>query len=431
MPHEQELLPVPQYMMPVTPLPIPQTVQVKTEPHPRRKRRRTTEPNAPAAPVAAATNNGRQRKAAGASAEPLNQEQLLSMNSVELGQLIAAQKEQGLLSSDGVKAMKKVLRQVKNRESAQESRLRKRDYVETMKAELEHEKKVSSTLREYVTTLQGLLSSRGIEVPPEPEMPVFVPPEPSELTVASRRPLMRPLRTAGICLMVVVLSVGLFFNAVNRMDVGSTRHVNATAASVTTAPVDSQAATLVPPVEAPQPPPSSQSSSVLLSGHESQEPTVSAERKNASATSTCAGELVPESTYLSFDTEQTDSSLALVVPAPTAEDGALVPRKTRPVMHRTSKALFGHAEPRVADRSWALDNSTSYILVNDATEFVPPCADADADALALRTEPVIGLLLPAASFNLSNCEPGDVVELVCRVRNANVVPRSVFAHSLH
>ena len=67
--------------------------------------------------------------------------------------------------------------------------------------------------------------------------------------------------------------------------------------------------------------------------------------------------------------------------------------------------------------------------MNDATEFVPH--SAEAEPLALRTEPVIGLLLPAASLNLSNCEPGDVVELVCGVRDANVVPRSILAHSLY
>ena len=352
--------------------------------------------------------------------------------------------------------MKKVLRQVKNRESAQVSRLRRRDHIEAVEAELEHEKRVSSRWHEYASALQGLLRTHGIAVPAEPEIPVFVPPEPSELTVAGRRGLVRPLRTAGICLMVVVLSVGLFFKAVNRMDAGAQRHVNATAAPAApaTTPVDSPAAAtaLVPPTPSVSTP--AAPGRVLRNG---QDPTASeagaasparpadlgfgsssrssgsgsgSSGSNASSGARTA-ELVPESAYLSFDTEREDSSLALVVPAakPGAADSALVPRKTCPVMHYTTKALFGHAQPRVADHSWALDNSTSYILVNDATEFVP--RSAAADGLPLRTEPVIGLLLPAASLNLSNCEPGDVVELVCGVRDANVVPRSVFAHSLH
>ena len=136
------------------------------------------------------------------------------------------------------------------------------------------------------------------------------------------------------------------------------------------------------------------------------------------------------SAYLTYDTDKEDDSGALVVrsatPSPTPR--AIVPRSPVPQWDYTTKTIFGHSQPHVAGSSWALDN-TSYILVNDASEFVPSSVGlGNAQA---STEPVIGFLIPAASFNLTNCDPDDVVEIVCGVRNAKVVPRRVLAESLH
>lgn len=435
-----------QTMVPVLMTSQPYPVPVKTEPVPPRepvtekpakKRARTAKGSQPAA------GNTRKQKAANEGQSEW-EKKLLEMSSVELSQYINTLEERGPLSAEMHKKLKALLRQVKNRESAQRSRVNKSYKTEEMEARLEYEERNSSIWQNYAHTLQKLLVQHNIAFPAEPEIPAFVPPVPPELSVAVRGGAKRTMRTAGICLMVVVLSVGLFFNAVNRMDTRAQHHVNATG---TPAPVTAPG--VVPPVDTPTmavakvPPPAS--GRPLLNR---QKPTAHAatpaepadsslsssnvvERNTSSDTHAHAGELVPESSYLSFDTEREDSSLALVVPAakPVAVDSALVPRKTCPVMHFTTKALFGHTQPRVADRSWTLSNDTSYILVNDATEFVPH--SAEAEPLALRTEPVIGLLLPAASLNLSNCEPGDVVELVCGVRDANVVPRSILAHSLY
>jgi len=143
-----------------------------------------------------------------------------------------------------------------------------------------------------------------------------------------------------------------------------------------------------------------------------------------------SGNVIRESAYLSYDTEKDDSStLALVIPDTKQQvpADAVVPRSSYLVMPYATKVIFGNTKPRLADETWSLDN-TSYILVNDPTEFVP--RSVDLENVQARTEPVIGLLLPASSFNIPNLAPDDVVELVCGVRNATLIPRSVLARSL-
>jgi len=338
---------------------------------------------------------------------------------------------EGRLNSEDDKLFRRIIRQVKNRESAHISRIRRRDHVELIEAKLEYEQVVSKAWRDYANTLKGMLVQSGFDVPVEPEIPAFVPPPPTEIAVAEpSRALVRPLRTAGICLMIVVLSVGIIFNAMHHSNSSnsiSTTSVSSNSENIVSGPssVESSPRVIVDnssPMG--QLPPSPESTSDT-----SNEPS-----PNAQVTTL---DVIRKSAYLSYDTDKVDSSLALVIPDnkqeqvaasvhSTSSVSSLVPAKC-PVMRYTTKAIFGDAQPHVADRSWCMDN-TSYILVNDATEFVP--RSVYTNSVQARTEPVIGLLLPASSFNISNSAPDDVVELICGVRNANVVPRSVLAHSL-
>lgn len=376
--------------------------------------------------------SGKKRKAQSDVSDELNPDYLLQMSSVELENMYQKFRSEGRLKADDDKLFKRIIRQVKNRESAQSSRTRRRDYMEYIEAKLKHEESVNSYLREYANQLKLLLVKNGVDVPPEPEIPIFVPPPPSEPSTS--RAIVRPLRTAGICLMIVVLSVGILFNALHHSSPSnSISTVSGTSdkkiVSEPTASVDPSARVIVgenAPTD--QLPPDSESTSEMepnLSPTKVSEPSHNSEVASL--------DVIRKSTYLSYDTEKTDSSLALVIPdqkqqAPSSTSvSALVPA-SGPVLRYTTKAIFGDGQPRVADRSWSLDN-TSYILVNDASEFVP--RSVYTNSVQARTEPVIGLLLPASSFNISNSAPDDVVELICGVRNANLVPRSVLAHSLY
>jgi len=96
----------------------------------------------------------------------------------------------GSLTPDAEKQLRHVARQVKNRESAQLSRQRKREYVKTLKSVIDKMRSVDETLRtdfntvqtelaqckteteqwqNYAHNLQKLLMEHGIEVPKEPE----------------------------------------------------------------------------------------------------------------------------------------------------------------------------------------------------------------------------------------------------------------------
>jgi len=368
----------------------------------------------------------------------LNPEYLVQMNSVELEGMYQQLQMEGRLKSEDDKLFRKIIRQVKNRESAQISRTRRRDHMDFVEAKLKHQEMVTSYLRDYANQLKGLLVQNGLDVPPEPEIPVFVPPPPSETSlVTSSRSVGRPLRTAGICLMIVVLSVGILFNAMHRANnpASSIQRVNDSADGKNivseSAAVDPSARVIVEGNAEV-----AQLSSQTAESNSDLAPDLKPEPKSESAHNgeVASLDVIRKSSYLSYQTDKADSSLALVipdqkqqVPSQTLSVSSLVPA-TCPVMRYTSKAIFGDGQPRVADGSWSLDN-TSYILVNDATEFVP--RTVDTNSIQARTEPVIGLLLPASSFNISNTAPDDVVELICGVRNANVVPRSVLAHSLY
>ena len=104
---------------------------------------------------------------------------------------------QGSLTPELEKQLKRVARQVKNRESAQLSRQRKREYVETLKdvigrmsgaesalrtqlesaqAELVHSKTEAERWQAYAHQLQQLALEHGLAIPREPEIPQIMVP---------------------------------------------------------------------------------------------------------------------------------------------------------------------------------------------------------------------------------------------------------------
>jgi len=389
---------VPAVVVPNTPVHIPE----------RKKRRRSSEPKANK-PV-----SGKKRKSRSEDAVAMDMTELASKTSEEIDLMIKARSSAGTLNAEDVKRLKHIRRQVKNRESAQVSRNRHRDYVNLIEAELEYQRMVSQKFREYAESLKKRLVDNNLELPPEPIIPPFVPPSPSDASVLEpMRAVMRPLRTAGVCVVLFVLSLGIVLNMMHHMSRESS-------VSKVGAGNDSKTS-LVPMPAATEP-------SARVMADSSQPVTQLSPTEGDQKLAPDSIDVIRKSTYLTYSTEKEDSSLALVIPnqkqevSMTGDD--VVPRG---VMPYTTKTIFGSAKPRLADRSWSLDN-TSYILVNDATEFVS--RDVNLDRVQARTEPVIGLLIPASSFNIPNLAPDDVVELVCGVRNATLVPRHVLSRSL-
>jgi len=396
----------------------------------RKKKRQASDAKSPKNQRAKQQRTGKKRKAQSDLYEEMNMERLLTLSSVELEDLRQRLQLEGQWTADDEKILSEALRKVKNKESASNSRGRKRYELDCAKAELSHERLVSSSLREYANMLKSMLYEHGIEVPAEPEIPALVlPPPPPSTVIAKGTTPSRHLRTAGICLMVVVFAFGFLYmyGSSSGASISSVEGNSDNNIVTQSQPVDPSGHVIVEgkaPVGQLQPAPESNSEIAQSSNSES--------GKLARGYDSVASlDLMRKSTYLSYATDKADSSLALVVreqkqQVPTPSVSTLVPASC-PVMRYATKAIFGGEQPHVADQSWCFDN-TSYILVNDAAEFVP--RTVSTSSLQTRTEPVIGLLLPASSFNISNTAPDDVVELICGVRNANVVPRSVLAHSL-
>jgi len=341
---------------------------------------------------------------------------LKGMTSAELDRLL----KEGSLEEDDKRRVKNMKRKIRNRESAQISRIRHRDHVERIEAELAYQKKVSEMWRDYAAKMKSVMHENNIEPPPEPVIPEFVAPPPSDLSVIeaprASRTALRPLRTAGFCLVMLMISLGVVLNVMHGASSDNS---------------DKNKNSLVP-VSVPAPEPSAR-----VIAAESEAPLTQLPATQSEPQAKTEGiNVIRSTTYLSYDTDKEDSSIALVIPGTKqqqansvpAASNAIVPRTGSAVMPYTTKAIFGNSKPRLADRSWTLGN-TSYILVKEATEFVP--RDVDLDHPQTSTEPVIGLLIPASSFNIPNLAPGDVVELVCGVKNATLVPNHVLTRALY
>jgi len=324
------------------------------------------------------------------------------MSSEELKESEKTLETEGKMTPKLRLAFQQAMRKVKNKESAKASR--------------ERNKANFKTWQEYARHLKKMLEERGIEAPPEP----VVAPDSG-----------RFMRNAGFCVMFVILAVGIIFNAAHRTNRensvvtsnGENSLVSQPAPQAVSQPAsqadESDARVFIdskPPLNEPTPP---ESNSQLM-------PSL-----NSVSEELAPVEVIRKSAYMSYDTEVDDSSLALVIPdqkqqvPPPSSVSDLVP--TLPVMVHTKRALFGEAEPPVADGSWCLDNR-SYVFVKDAVEIAPRSAYRASSTV--RTEPSIGLLIPASSFDIDSTDPESFVALNCLVENATLVPRSVLAHSL-
>jgi len=128
-------------------------------------------------------------------------EELFHKSSAEVEEYARTLEEAGKLTPELDSKIRHVCRQVKNRESAQLSRMRKRQYVtalssalekerneaasakiaaESATAERDYERNVSQIWRSYAESLrQALIENRGnaMDIPPMPEIPVFIPPK--------------------------------------------------------------------------------------------------------------------------------------------------------------------------------------------------------------------------------------------------------------
>jgi len=358
---------------------------------------------------------GKKRKAPSDSDEELKEKarkRFGNLTSDEITELYRKRSEQGSLDKNEERVFKTGIRAAKNRESAQRSRENISQVREYGFALADYHKNNEQTWREYACLLKDVLRQNGIEAPPDPVIPAPPPVPVSSRTGANRA----VFRTAGFCLMLVLFSVGVLYNVLH--------HENSTV-SVTSGNTEGQFVSQ---------PSTATSDSADPNARVIVEPSTPAPEANRdqplpdSNTQIASIDMMRKSSYLSCETDKPDSSLALVVSdqkqhaTPSAYD--MVPTANH-LTPETSKTLFGGSEPLIADHSWSVDNTSSYIFVSQANEFIP----RTSKSRRIRSDSV-KFWFPPSSLDYSKPDTDGIFEVTCDVRNVTFVPRSVLDSSL-
>lgn len=150
----------------------------------------------------------------------LPRDTLLNITSQSMERYVETLQTSRSLSNDDQKELKRQKRLIKNRESAQLSRERKRAYIDQLEARIaqlvannDHLKTDNDSLREALSKYEGVKS--------EPTHDLIT----SKVAAASQHQLkmgnlfsvgQRSTATAGVCLLIVLFSFGLFLNNVNK-----------------------------------------------------------------------------------------------------------------------------------------------------------------------------------------------------------------------
>jgi len=158
------------------------------------------------------------------SAVILSRDQLLSYTSKDLDKFTNQITEHRALTSSEERELRRQRRLIKNRESAQASRQRKKVYIDELEAEIaqlksenlallkqmEHMNQENSSLRNEVGELHNWMRKSGFSyTPPETQWHVTGPSKKLNDATTSK------VKTAGVCLLIIIFSFGIMFNLEN------------------------------------------------------------------------------------------------------------------------------------------------------------------------------------------------------------------------
>jgi len=129
-------------------------------------------------------------------------------------QLFPSLDTQKQLSPEEERELKKQKRLIKNRESAQKSRQRRKAYIEELESKVNVLTNQSEQLAQENKVLKEDLAYLLNVLKKTPGVPSEVLSKTASLGVAPSTPI-RGVKAAGVCLLIVLFSFGLFFNAKN------------------------------------------------------------------------------------------------------------------------------------------------------------------------------------------------------------------------
>eukprot|EP01133_Synstelium_polycarpum_P008009 gene8009-9409_t len=131
---------------------------------------------------------------------PLSREELLKLTGKEPVKIDPP------VGNGDERQVKKQRRLVKNRESAQLSRMRKKIYIEDLEKKLSDVNDENTSLKEEVLYLQGIIKQFASS------HPTLLPPTTANSLIDNSQQRGRNAKTAGVCLLLIIFSIGIFLN---------------------------------------------------------------------------------------------------------------------------------------------------------------------------------------------------------------------------
>lgn len=301
---------------------------------------------------------------------PLSREEMLKITSKDLENFTQVISSNRTLSSEEERQLKRQRRLIKNRESAQLSRLRKKMYIEDLERKLTSLTAQNETLTKQVAAVQADKKKLAEEVAYLQSIIKQSPQLSSAVANGRKSSPPKGVKTAGLCLLIVLFSFGLFFNVSPNRSSTNNQASNSLSPSV----------------------PSVYTGRVLRS--------MDAQQNES------------KSNVESSKKHTLDQS----------EKSADSKRKKMRISDTTSSAPNKHSElvPFSSSSIHKETNNTSYIYCPQAQEVRPAAGGQDPD--------VVALLVPSSIFNrtlLANHEfavDSSLLEVSCQVLNLRLWP---------
>jgi hypothetical protein len=352
--------------------------------------------------------------------QKLSREELLNLSSKKFEEYVRRLMAKRDLTSEERKELKRQRRLIKNRESAQASRQRKKNYMETLEQQVATLNSENNRLREHITALGTENKNLKDEVIYLHDMIKKTPGLSTLFTAGAnymasfskgQQNLSANVKSAGLCLMILLFSFGLFFN-------------NMQPQQQQALPWDRTGREVIPEVV-----PSSNRLSKLedanfkLAGNERDLVNVLSEQ-----------EFNTERLERAYKTRHAPKEARITEVAPVTPAAQPAQAKNN---NNAGQATESHGVKRkrtevkenkpiddIKSQISAWKPNTTYLMCNDIQQVVPPeNVPRDANAPLL-----IAFLLPSDSFNGTSTQStgqdnNGMLEVTCQVIDVNILPQ--------
>ncbi|KYR01318.1 putative basic-leucine zipper transcription factor [Tieghemostelium lacteum] len=351
---------------------------------------------------------------------PLTREELLKLTGKEPVKVI----DQPTNSLEEERNVKKQRRLIKNRESAQLSRMRKKIYIEDLEKKISDLTSDNNSLKEEVLYLQSIVKQLASEQNLSTQ---------SQTALANYNNQRKNMKAAGVCLLIIFFSFGVFFQNQQQSGTNSLTFVNnnnqngATTHSLLSLPESSNESTVEQPVlSSPH-----QNRNNIGSSPDSQMSLLNQNKKRVLETTSSeqhldvdnggTGSSSSSSTHQKkrikiTTTEEDNESDVEVIQRPQRRGVGVnnEPTLTPVVLHNNDQRVVPPTSQDTPHSSYIICSDSARIVSQNLTQTTENMLNSNS------TSPLtIGLVLPANSLDLGENTIPDrsVIEISCQVSN--------------